>query len=185
MIKKLISLFTETGHSFQGQEPGEQVILILRKHIFTVSFPLSFIFLLALIPFIIYTLFAFDIAAYQLESLFKFASALWFMFLWLVSFYILTLYCLNTVVITNRRIIESEQHALFHRKVSELHIYRIQDVSVRTHGLIETFLSFGDLAVQTAASEREFVFDSVPHPERVKDAIMKTVTTHRSNLNLN
>jgi hypothetical protein len=184
MLKKLAALFQESGDSFQGQEPGEKVVMILRRHYFTILYPLSFILLLAFIPLAVQAAFETEIAMRNLGSFLSLASALWYLFLWLTAFYIITLYALNIVIITDRRLIENEQHAFFHRKVSELHLYRVQDIAVRTHGLIETLFSFGDVAVQSAASEREFIFRRVPHPEIAKDAIMKHVNNHRTNLKL-
>lgn len=184
MIKNLLSLFKESSNSFDGQEKNERVHMLLRQHYFTVLFPLSFLFLFALVPIVAWLQFSEVISEGSWSSIFFFVSSIWYMFLWLSTFFILTLYSLKTVIITDRRIIENEQYGFFSRKVSELHAYRVQDVSVRTHGLIQTLLSFGDIAVQTAASEREFIFERIPHPEKVKDVIMKTVTNHRSDLKL-
>ncbi len=183
MFKKLISLFTETTQSFQGQEAGERVILIIRQHIFTVSYRLTLVFLAALVPLLAKLAFP-TLAASSHGALFLFLASLWYAALWLGAFYILTLYCLNTIVITDRRIIENEQESFFNRKVAELHLFRIQDVVVHTEGFFETLLSFGDVMVQTAATEREFTFRRIGNPEHVKDVIMQTVSAHRSNLSL-
>ncbi len=184
MKNKLVPIFHKTGNSFEGQEVGEEVALVLRRHPFTIIIPLLFILLIALLPSIVWVYFSEEIRARNYAELFFFAWSLWFLLSWLMSFYLLTLYSLNSVIITNKRIIENEQQGFFRRKVSELHTYRVQDVAVRTHGLFETLLSFGELSVQTAAEEREFVFQQIPHPERVKDAIMKIVASHRSGLGL-
>ncbi len=179
MIKGFLSLFTESTQSFQGQEAGEKVVLIVRQHIFTTIYPLTLVFLAAFIPVLIKLAFAPSLAAYHLTDIFIFFSSLWYGLLWLLAFYLLMLYCLNTVIITDRRLIENQQYGFFNRKVSELHIYRIQDVSVHTEGLIETLLSFGEITVQSAAAEREFVFPQIGKPEEVKDAIMALVSKHR------
>lgn len=184
MIQRLIAIFTESLQSFHGQEAGEKVVLIIRQHLFTVSYRLGLVFLAAFIPLLVKLIFADQIVMHQGTNLFLFISSLWYAFLWLLGFYTLTLYCLNTVVITDRRIIENEQKGFFNRKVAELHLYRVQDVSVHTEGLIPTLLSFGDITVQTAATEKEFLFRSIANPETVKDIIMQTVSAHRSNLNL-
>ena len=184
MIRKFFALFQESEESFEGQEPGEKVVLILRQHPFTVLLPLSFLLFLAIMPVATWLALAPQIEAAKLMDLFFFISSLWYLLLWLISFFLLTFFCLNTVIITDRRIIENEQHHFFNRKVSELHTYRVQDVSVHVDGIIETILHFGELAVQTAGAEREFTFTKIPHPELVKDAIMKTVTAHRSKMKL-
>ena len=178
-MKRFYSLFTDSECTFQGKEVGENVVMIIRQHLFTVTYSLTLILLAALVPIFIKLAFSTQISSHGFDTLFLFLASLWYAFLWLVGFYFLTLYALNTVVITDRRIIENEQLGLFNRKVSELHLYRIQDVSVRVDGVIPTFLSFGDVMVQTAASEREFIFHQIGHPERVKDAIMRLMAVKR------
>ena len=184
MIKRLFSIFTESTQSFHGQETGEKVVLILRRHIFTVIVPLIVMAIAGLVPIILWEVLRAQIGFYKLVDLFLFISSLWYLLLWLSIFYFLTMYSLNTVIVTDRRIIENEQHAFFNRKVSELHTYRVQDVSAHTSGIIETFLNFGDIVVQTAASERQFVFHSISHPEEIKNIIMQVVAAHQSKMGL-
>lgn len=184
MIEKLISLFQESAQSFEGQEAGETVLLIIRKHPITVLIPLFFVFLFLFVPPAVWLRFGNVLNEAGLRGFFCFLGSLWYLILWLLSFYLLTFYVLNTVIITDKRIIEREQHHFFKRKTSELHAYRVQDVSVHINGLIETIFSFGDIVVQTAASEREFIFHQIAHPEKVKDVIMRNVIVHRSNLGL-
>lgn len=178
MIKRLFQIINDTESHFEGQEPGEIVVLVLRRHKFTVLFPLGFQILFALIPILVWQYLSPQIAAMGLSSLFFFGASLFYLLLWTHIFYMLTIYALNTVIVTDKRIIENEQHAFFSRKVSELHTNRVQDVSARTTGFLETFIGFGDIVVQTAASEREFVFHRIGNPERVKDSIMKVVAAH-------
>jgi len=184
MTRELLSIFKESRDSFEGQEPGENVILLIRRHPFTIIVPLLFIFLFSLIPLLAWQVISGEIMKRGWSDLFFFASSIWLLFFWILGFYLLTLYALNTVIVTHKRIIESEQEGFFRRKVSELHIYRVQDVSVRTHGFFQTLLSFGDVSVQTAAEAREFNFYQIAHPEKVKDIIMKAVSSQRSGLRL-
>ncbi|MEK7135450.1 MAG: PH domain-containing protein, partial [Patescibacteria group bacterium] len=178
MIRRLLNIFNYSEGHFQGQEVGENVVLLLRRHKFTVLFPLSFLGLLAVLPLAIWVFLppSIDFDLNTLSPLFWFILSLFYLFLWVLLFYFLTLYSLNTVIVTNHRIIENEQRAFFSRKVSELHVYRVQDVSAHTHGLIETFVGYGDIYVQTAGSEREFTFKKIGNPEEVKDRIMQVVS---------
>ena len=115
-------------------------------------------------------------------DLFCLISSAWYLGLWLAIFYSLTIYTLNTVIITDSRIIDRDQHGLFDQKISELHSHRIQDVSVHTNGMIETFLHFGDVTVQTAASEKQFVFHQVPRPDQVKNTIMQITASRHTGI---
>lgn len=177
MIKRLFTIFAESELSFQGKEAGENVVMILRAHIFHVSTQVGLVFLAALVPILVKLAFSTEIAAAGWENALFFLISLWYALLWLIAFYFLTMYALNTIIITDKRIVENEQLGLFNRKVSELHLFRVQDVSAKVGGFVQTFLSFGDVIVQTAAADKEFIFEQIPHPERVKDTIMRLVVT--------
>ena len=178
MIKPFLNIFRESSRSFHGQEEGEQVILLLRWHGFMILSPLSLIFVLALVPIVVW------LGISPLPALFWFLASLWYLILWAFAFYFLTLYALNTVILTDRRLIDNAQEGFFKRRVSELNTYRVQDVTTKISGIIETFLNFGDIIVQTAASEREFVFRNIWNPEGIKDKIMDVVIAHQSKIGL-
>ena len=98
------------------------------------------------------------------------------MILWLIGFYLLMMYTLNNVIVTDRRIIERNQLGFFDRQVSELHVYRIQDITVSTKGVIPTMLHYGDVIIQTAGAEQKFIFRQLPRPEEVRTAIMRVAS---------
>lgn len=184
MIKKLLAIFRDSPNSFEGQEQGEKVVLLLRRHPFIILTRLSFFCLGLLLPIVVGFKFWSDLETLGWLNLFLLLTNLWWLGLWLAIFYSLTIYSLNVVIITDRRIIDSDQRGLFNRKVSELHSHRIQDVSTHTRGMIKTFLGFGDVTVQTAGSERQFVFCDIPEPEKVKDVIMQMNAFRQSGVKL-
>ena len=184
MIKSFFSIFRDSPNSFEGQGEGEKVILLLRRHPFTILVRIALFGLACLVPIVVGTIFLSYLTAHDWLNLFLFASSIWYLGFWLAIFYSLTMYTLNTVIITDHRIIDSDQHGLFNRETSELHSHRIQDVSIHTNGLIETFLRFGDVTVQTAASEKQFVFHQIPRPDVVKDVIMRMARSRHSGVKL-
>ncbi len=182
MIKELITIFDDSLNSFEGQRVGEKVLLLLRQHSFTILIKIGFFGLVALIPIALGLMFIPYFSAHGLLPIFFFLSTLWYMALWIGLFHALTIYTLNTVIITDQRIINSEQKGLFNRKISELNSNRIQDVSTHTNGIIETVLKFGNITVQSASSEIHFIFYQIPKPERVKEVIMKIATSLHSGI---
>ncbi len=88
-------------------------------------------------------------------------------------FYSITMYLLDTWIITNHRVIDSEQHGFFDRTVSELSLLKIQDVSTEINGPIATWLKFGNLEIQTAGAREKFLFKQIPNPLLIKDQLMK------------
>jgi uncharacterized membrane protein YdbT with pleckstrin-like domain len=171
--KSFFSIFTESNDSFEGEENGEKVILLLRRHPFFILSRLTIFVILILIPIAIGISFSNFLSLHKILGLFFFASSVWYLFIWSAIFYSLTMYTLDTWIVTDRRIIDSTQNGFFNRTVSELHLTRIQDISVQTKGVIQTFLKFGDLQVQTAGTEDRFKFSQIPDPGKVKDEIMK------------
>jgi len=99
-------------------------------------------------------------------------SAAYFLSIWLFAFFEYTDYYLDTWVVTNERIINIEQHGLFNRIASELHLATIQDVTAEVSGPIHTFFDYGDVYIQTAATKTRFVFKNIAHPEQIKNQII-------------
>lgn len=175
MIKSLLSIFKESANSFEGEDSNEKVILLIRRHPFFILVRLFLFAILFLVPMALGTMYSPQLYSNDLLGVFLFLCSVWYLIIWSGMFYSLTMYTLDVWIVTNRRIIDSKQHGFFNRTVSELHVSRIQDISVQTTGLIQTLLKFGDLQVQTAGTEERFKFFQIPNPEKVKDEIMKLV----------
>lgn len=80
---------------------------------------------------------------------------------------------LDVLVVTDHRIINIEQKALFARETSSLHLDKIQDVSVEVFGILATFLSFGNLKIQTAGEMEEFIIKGIKDPDAIKQTILE------------
>jgi len=165
-------------------EEGEQNIKIVRRH-YLVILPMIFIiFILALTPiFIYYFLISNFLSLSQdfriiIESFVSgwglFAYSLWLLLLWIIFFIEWTDYYLDFWVITNKRIIDVEQKGFFYREVTSFSYTQIQDITVETKGLIETFFKFGTLHVQTAGHNRDIIIKDSYYPEEVRTLILKT-----------
>ena len=160
-------LFT-SNNTFKGQLSEETTILVIRKHWITLALPLFLVLLTALIPIIIYplitpTLLYFDFYWFL-------SSAFWF-FLWNLFFFNLMIYSLNTLVITNKRVIETKQLGFFKYSANEFQKDKIQDISVKIIGILPSLLNYGNLEIQTAGSENKFNFTNFPDPEKIKQII--------------
>ncbi len=180
MIKKFLSIFHDSLNSFEGQKEGEKVIAIIRKHPFHIIIKTILAILAGIIPAAAAMAFWNEITAMGLGSASLLLLSFWWLALWLSSFHALTMYTLDTVIITSERLIDNDQLGLFNRRTSELNVDRIQDVSAHTNGFIETLLNFGDITIQTAGADKHFIFHKVPRPEKVKASIMQMAAS-RSN----
>ncbi len=87
-------------------------------------------------------------------------------------FLIWVFYYLNIQVITNLRVVDIDQHGLFSRRISELHIDKIEDVTSESNGPVATVFQYGNVYVQTAGTIDRFEFDRVPAPEQIEKIIL-------------
>lgn len=153
----------------------ESVILVIRKHWFVLARTIVLFFALLLIPPFALTVLplitqGFDQAV--IEPIANFLLSLYIMVLLIVLFLLWLDYYLDMWIITSERIVDIEQRGLFNREISEIPLAHVQDVTIEVKGIIETFLKFGTIRIQTAG-EREFTINYVPRLYEAKDAILK------------
>lgn len=184
MLFSIFKKFLKTSYSFEGRGASEKTLVLLYQHWFVLILDLLSFFLMIFLPFILYFLVNEQLARFGWHDVFWFLVGIYFIFWWLGIFYRITMYLLNTWVVTDHRILNNEQHSFFSRTLSEMNLGKIQDVSVRLQGVVPTFLNFGDLEIQTAGAEPRFTFKQISNPQRVKELIMqahnKFVYEHQS-----
>lgn len=163
-----MSIFTKSKKTFENQLPDEKTIILTRKHKLVLFVPFLIIFILSFIPFIVR-----PYIPESLSSIYWFLTLIYFLILWHLLFYNIMIYTLNTVTITNKRIIENQQTGFFRHKVDELEIHKIQDITIKIYGILPEMLKYGDLEIQTAGTMNKFVFTQLPHPKRIKNAIRR------------
>ena len=106
------------------------------------------------------------------KSIVLFAQNFFILVIWIYCFMIWIDYYFDIWIITSERIINIEQKGMFTRVVSELRYSRIQDVTAEVIGVLPTIINYGDVKIQTAAEENEFLFRTVSDPYRIKYIIM-------------
>lgn len=88
-------------------------------------------------------------------------------------------YYLDVWIITNDRLLDIEQHGLFNRVVTELDLYRIQDVTANITGVISTIFRYGDVVVTTASANATIVFKNIPNPNHVRQELIRLAEEDR------
>jgi uncharacterized membrane protein YdbT with pleckstrin-like domain len=171
----ILDFLNTTTYSFEGKKEGENVILFLHRHWFTLFSKLAYTAMGFFVPFAILIIFGPFIVENSLVSAFLLVTLCFYIFIWYLLFYALTMYTLDTWIVTDQRIINSVQQGFFDRRVSELNLERVQDISIKFEGAVPTMIGYGNIEVQTAGAEHRFVFNQVGNPQYVKDEIMKIV----------
>lgn len=164
---------------FPGQDEGEVVKALLRRHWIRLFDHAVWFIIQVLIPLIGVTLlWLFTDIRVEPESVLYIACvlslSLYYLFIVLFFFADLVGYHLDIWVVTDRRLVSIEQLSLFHRIVSEQPILKVQDVTHEVKGQLQTMLDFGNVHIQTAGEQERFIFEDVPHPDRVAKLILNT-----------
>ncbi len=166
------------GHYYPQQSSApEPVVIFVRRHWFAFA---SWILLLAvmviaplvllgallgggLFPALTQTVRVVIVLGFSAYYLFTLAV---FLVAW-IDFY------LDTTLVTRRRLVDIHQSGLFNHRVSEQSLLRVQDVSVRVEGLLQTFFQMGTVYVETAGEAPNFILKNLPHPHHVANTIME------------
>lgn len=163
---------------FPGKEPGEQVLMYVRRHWIVLVRIIIRTMMFALVPivalFIVVNTLIVNIetgsTAYILLVL---GLSLYYLFVALFFYHDWLDYHLDLWIVTNLRIINIEQKRLFSRTVAQQDIERVQDITCDIHGKLPTLLDFGNVTIQTAGEKIQFVFEQVAHPQEVAKEIMR------------
>lgn len=161
-------------------EPGEHVILEVRRHwIVFAGYALSLLFA-GLLPLVVFTVLGIFAPQYipnmtlpgNTSALFLFFYALWLLFLWSAFFLQWTTYYLDAWFVTEKRIIDVSQKRIFDREISNLRFDKIEDVTIDVDGFVQTMLGFGNIKVETAGEDKDsFVLYAVADPDHVRQVI--------------
>ncbi|MFA6018608.1 MAG: PH domain-containing protein [Patescibacteria group bacterium] len=170
-------------HHLPNEIPGEKPVFFLRRHPITMMGTVLGYIAILLLPIAIY----FYLTTFQLVLLSEpgplllivLGGSTFFLFAWLFLFQGFLDYYLDTWIVTTRRVLNIEQNGLFGRVVSELRLYRIQDVTAMVNGFWNTMFDFGNVEIQTAAEHERFMFEEVPHPNQISKAILEAAELDR------
>jgi membrane protein YdbS with pleckstrin-like domain len=70
----------------------------------------------------------------------------------------------NRLIVTDRNITQILQYGLFSRKVSQLNMVNVEDVTFAQNGFLPTLLGYGELSIETAGEQSNFSFIYCPRP---------------------
>ncbi|RJR30801.1 PH domain-containing protein [Candidatus Parcubacteria bacterium] len=159
-----------------NKEHDEKIIMLLRRHWFIIWLKIFFFGLAGILPVIFYFMelpFFNNINQNNIgHALLILSTSVYYLYIWLFLFVAFVDYYLDVWIVTNKRILNVEQHGLFHRTVSEQRLYRIQDVTSELKGIFSTMFNYGTVHIQTAGEKARFVFKEVPDPHNIAKKVM-------------
>ena len=163
-------------------EPGEQVVLQVRRHWFVFFMELLPYAIFAVLPFALPKLLVLAPPLAPYAALFEYqtqlsraALGIWLLVSWTFAWGTFTRYFLSAWILTSQRVVTIKQRQFFNREVSSLLLTRVQDVTTTVVGLLPSLIGFGNIKVQSAGAEVEFTMRGIPHPERMRNLIIKYI----------
>lgn len=92
----------------------------------------------------------------------------------------------NELILTNVNITLVNQIGLFNRKVSELTMSSVEDVTVQKSGVLQSILNYGTLVIETAGEQNNFIFKYTYNPDSyakaIQDSKARYLDRHRTEL---
>lgn len=156
--------------SFENQEKGEKIILLLRAHIVTLVPAALLILVLVLTPVVAFAVLinlGINLTNFLRLQLLIVVILTWYLFTAGYTFLRFLLWFFNVYLVTNERLVDFDFHGFLLKSVSETRLGKIQDVTSRIYGAIPHLFNYGDVFIQTAGEMREFEFHQVPKPDAV------------------
>ena len=153
-----------TDIGFETKDENEKIILMLRQHpIINVKW-IAITLLLLIGPTILNALGVFSLLPVGFPLVITMA---WYLVTSAYAIEGFLNWYFNVYFVTTEGVIDVDFFNLINKRVSDAELDKIQDVSYTTGGVLGTMLNFGNVQIQTAAEISEFVFESVPNPEKV------------------
>ncbi|MGF7229477.1 MAG: PH domain-containing protein [Candidatus Saccharibacteria bacterium] len=89
--------------------------------------------------------------------------------LWIAS----SVYWQNRWIVTDDSITQIIQASVFGRRVSQLSMENLEDITVDQQGLIQSMFNFGTLKAETAGERSKFIFPMCPNPNAYARKILE------------
>jgi len=158
--------------NFETQEAKEKLVLLARRHLFTNVKWFLLVLVLLILPFFVFQFLPDFLNTARFRPL---LFLFWYLATFSFAFEQFLKWFFNVNIITDERVIDIDFPSLLYRDISSTKIEMIQDISVKTGGFIRSLLNYGDVHIQTAGEQREFVFEAIPHPERVIEILNQLI----------
>lgn len=81
-------------------------------------------------------------------------------------------YTRSKLIVTDRNITQALQYGLFSKKISQLNIVDVEDVTSVHKGIFPNIFNYGVLHIETAGEQSNFHFDFCPDPEMIAKTIL-------------
>ncbi len=166
------------SHTLERVDPDEKLLAVIKKHLFGliklyVQAGLGMLTSIGLVLYLLPTM----ISKEDNPDAYGLIAMIVVIVLVIVSFMLLVatfIYRQSKIILTDKTITQTLQVGLFNKKISQLAVSSIEDVTAQKAGFFPTMLNFGRLLVETAGEQENFHFDYCPNPDHYAKLILET-----------
>lgn len=145
-------------------QPGERVVLLLKRHWLYAYPQLALNALVAILPVLVLLYFTTHMVAIVV-------AVVWGVF-WAVRIYFLWYRYENDLwFVTNQRVVDSVRRHWFHHKMASADLVDVEDIQVERNGFFSTVFNYGSVRLQTAGQQANFTLSGIPAPADVLSQI--------------
>ncbi|OGY47570.1 MAG: hypothetical protein A3J62_03830 [Candidatus Buchananbacteria bacterium RIFCSPHIGHO2_02_FULL_38_8] len=148
-------------------DDNEELLKIVRQTKWTLVGSLIFPVILIVIPFF----FLFLLFSQGTIGIILFFVILLSGLIWLARN--LAIWYFKALIITNQRIIDIDQQKLFQRIVSDIPLFKIQDVFYRIKGLGQTITRIGDIQIILTDNKTKIEIENIFQPQKIQQLIIQ------------
>lgn len=179
ILNLMFSAYIEqpTNCRFEGQDPGEKILLLLRAHPITNLPWISLSILIFFVPFFIpaiASMMQFDLSSIPQTYLLA-GLIINYLLVLIIAFEGFLEWYFNATLITDEKVIDIDFSQLLYKAVDLAPLSKIEETDSVTAGLAGTFFNFGNVKVQTAGATVAIEMRNIPHPSAVADLILDLI----------
>lgn len=162
---------------FEGQDPNEKILLLLRAHPITNVPWIIFATALFVFPFFIPKILPFTGLNLNLipETFRLIFLIINYLLVLIITFEGFLNWYFNATLITNEKIVDIDFEYLLYKAVNLAPLSKIEETDSVTAGILGTLFNFGNVRVQTAGENIAIEMKNVPHSAQVADLILDLV----------
>lgn len=168
---------------FEGQQEGEEILFLFRRHIIAMrkGFYLLLIpFLIASLPMLIVPFITAPLPAWLTDPFNLLYVALGGLFIGcLLFFYHWMGWYFSVFIVTNVRLRQITQTGFFGKSVIDLGLSKIQNISYNVEGFNAAVFGFGTIVIQTYVGD--LILDKIHNPGKIYNKIHEAVRESTSN----
>lgn len=168
------------GVRFETQEDQEEILLFMRAHPITNVRWIVATLILLIVPMILLPLLAGTrlLPSEVPPGYYIVLPLVWYLGVFGFAFTNFLHWYFNVYIVTNQRVVDIDWINLLYKQLASAQLARIQDVTYKQGGILDSFFNFGNVFIQTAGTEPNFEFESVPKPDQLVREIDRIIEEH-------